>query len=174
LENTKALQAKCTPAAEPAAPDSFKGIFVPNQKAAATPNRDGSLDISDVKPGETVGLRPAPANGNIDNMVVIDEAGNEEVVSLPPVRETVYSESSKPAEDAGAVQGQPAAGAPAQPWARTRQWRALPGARSRRLRARCIARAVWCTATTRPADSTGYGGTISPCRRTCTTSRCPR
>ena len=112
-----------TPAAAPAAPagagrapaPTFKGTFVPNEKAAATLNQDGSLDIHDVKPGETVSLRPDPASGNIDTMVVIAEDGTEEAVNLPPVGETVFSESSKPAEDAATVQGQPAAGAPAQP-----------------------------------------------------------
>jgi len=110
-----AFQAKFAPAA-PTAPATFKGTFLPNQKAAATLNQDGSLDIHDVKPGETVSLRPDPTSGNIDEMVVIAEDGTEEAVSLPPVGETVYSESSQPTEDVGTLEGQPAPGQqPAQP-----------------------------------------------------------
>lgn len=71
-----------------------------NMKTAVTLTESGSLDISDVQPGESVSLRPDPVNGVLDSVVVIDGNGIEETLSLPAMGETAYSASSQPPVEA--------------------------------------------------------------------------
>ena len=81
-------------------PGGFKMAPAPVAKATVTHTEEGTLDITTL-PGETVSLRPNPANGELTEAVVIGPEGAEESLQIPALGETVASSSE--AEVAGPV-----------------------------------------------------------------------